>query len=151
MEIGMSQKSKEQIAKALEVFLADTYSVYLKTQNAHWNYVGSGFYAIHLLLEKQYEELAEAVDEIAERVRSLGFFVEASFAMFIKNSTIPSEKITPPSELMEDLVTCHELLICHIRNLCQVAEKEGDGATLDLLGKRLGVHEKNLWMLKNSL
>ncbi len=151
MQIGISEKGRELVAESLEMFLADTYALYLKTQSAHWNYTGKEFYSLHLLFEKQYQEMAEAIDEIAERVRSLGFFVEASFSSFQKKSSLPSQKELIPSEMLEDLVTSNEILICQARGLCQLAEKEDDGATLDLLGRRLATHEKNLWMLKNCL
>jgi starvation-inducible DNA-binding protein len=151
MQTGMSEKSKELIAKKLEVVFVDTYSLYLKTQNAHWNYMGKEFYSLHLLLEKQYQDMADALDEIAERVRALGFFVTASFAFFQKKSNVSIEENLPPSEMIEDLVTGHETWICHARKVCELAEQEKDAATVDLLGKRLGAHEKFLWMLKNYL
>lgn len=147
----MSEKSRELIAKGLEILLADTYTLYLKTQSAHWNYVGPEFFSIHLLLEKQYEEMAEAIDEIAERVRALGFFIEASLPAFHRKTQLPQKEVYSPSERIEDLVTAHEILISYIRKLCQKAEEEQDGATVDLLGRRLGAHEKFLWMLKNYL
>lgn len=151
MQIGLSEKGREAVAKGLEIFLANTYTTYLKTQNAHWNYVGEDFYALHLLFEQQYEEMAEAVDEIAERIRSLGFFAPASFLTFQKNSTLDSQEDPEPSEMIEDLITSHEGLICHGRKLCDLAEHEKDAGSVDLLGRRLGVHEKFIWMLKNYL
>jgi len=152
MQTGMTKQGQELVAKSLEALLADTYTLYLKTQNAHWNYVGKEFYSMHLLFEQQYQEMAEAIDEIAERVRALGFFVSASFPAFQRKSTLDiSEKEIPPSEMIEDLVTGHEKVISHARKLCQVAENEKDGATTDLLARRLGTHEKFLWMLKNYL
>lgn len=151
MQTGMSENSRELIARKLEMIFVDTYVLYLKTQNAHWNYVGKEFFSLHLLFEKQYQDMAEALDAIAERVRSLGFFVTASFSFFQKKSTIPMEDNIPPSEMIEDLVTGHELWICHVRKICELAEQEKDAATVDLLGKRLADHEKYLWMLKNYL
>ncbi len=151
MQIGMSEKGRELVSKGLEVFLANTYVLYLKTQNAHWNYVGQDFYSLHLLFEKQYQEMAEAVDEIAERIRSLGFFAPASFEIFQKNSCLECMENPAPSEMAEDLITGHEGLVCHARKLCDLAENEKDGATVDLLGRRLGSHEKFIWMLKNYL
>jgi len=101
MQTGMSEKGRELVAKSLEALLADTYTLYLKTQNAHWNYVGKEFYSMHLLFEQQYQEMAEAIDEIAERVRALGFFVAANFPSFQKKSTLAiSEKVLPPSDMV---------------------------------------------------
>lgn len=151
MQTGMSEKSRELIARKLEIVFVDTYTLYVKTQNAHWNYMGKEFFSLHLLFEKQYQDMAEAVDEIAERVRALGFFVTVSFDFFQKKSNIPTENEVPSSEMIEDLVTGHELWICNVRKVCELAEQEKDAATLDLLGKRLSVHEKFLWMLKNYL
>jgi starvation-inducible DNA-binding protein len=149
MKTGMTEEGRKKIADGLKVFLANTYALYLGTQNAHWNYEGPHFYSLHILFEKQYEELAEAVDEIAERIRALGFFAPASFASFQELSMIQGKKNLPSEEMAKDLIHGHEKLLCHARDLCDLAEKERDGGSTDLLGRRLGVHEKFIWMLKS--
>jgi starvation-inducible DNA-binding protein len=136
----------------LQHLLADTYAIYLKTQNFHWNVKGSHFFSLHLLFEKQYTEMAEAIDEIAERVQALGFYVEASFSLFQKNSCIPEVKKGSTAEKMvEQLLADHEVLIECARKIGELAEKEGDQATVDLIARRLGVHEKFSWFLKSHL
>src|ERR1700679_1619831 len=91
LNIGISEPSRAAISEGLSRFLSDTYALYLKTQNFHWNVRGPEFYSLHLLFEKQYEELAEAVDEIAERIRALGFFTDASFTSFMQHTAIQEE------------------------------------------------------------
>jgi starvation-inducible DNA-binding protein len=151
MNTGMTDQNRNEIAGSLSRFLADTYAVYLKTQNFHWNLVGPAFYALHLLFEKQYEEMAEAVDEIAERVRALGFYVDASFSGFKELTTIKDEdKVISQVEMIEHLIKAHETLIRHGRNLCALADKERDFGSVDLLGRRLIAHEKMLWMLRSQ-
>jgi starvation-inducible DNA-binding protein len=149
MKTGFSEESRKLIASKLEGVFVDTYALYLKTQNAHWNYVGKEFFSLHLLFEKQYQDMANALDEIAERVRALDFFVTASFAFFQQKTTISIQDSLLPSKMVEDLVSGHEILISHLRQIGELAEREKDVATVDLLVKRLAEHEKFLWMLKN--
>lgn len=152
IQTGLSEKSRKLLYHELVKYLANTYAIYLKTQNYHWNITGSQFYSLHLLLEKQYEELADAIDEIAERIRALGFVVEASFAHFKKQTSIPEEgKLLKAPKMIEQLALSHEILIRHGRELASLAEKELDAATVDLLGRRLGSHEKFAWMLRSQL
>ncbi len=151
MKTGMSEQSRKLVAGKLEEVFVLTYVLYLKTQNAHWNYAGRDFFSLHLLLEKQYEDLADSVDELAERVRALDFFVTVSPAFFQKKSNILFKDSLLASEMIQDLVTSHEIWICQVREVCEIVENEKDAGTLDLLGKRLATHEKFLWMLKNYL
>ncbi len=152
MNTGMTDHNRQATSNALAHFLADTYTIYLKTQNFHWNITGVEFYSLHLLFEKQYTELAEAIDEIAERIRALGFYVEGSFEAFKKMSSIKEEeKVLNGREMIQQLLQGHELLIRQARLLSALAEKENDPATVDLMGRRLNVHEKFAWMLRSQL
>lgn len=151
-DTGMSRECRAAVAGALSKLLADTYVLYLKTQNVHWNISGVEFYSLHLLAEKQYEELAEAVDELAERIRALGFFVEGSMGAFLKLTSIQEDpKLHPKHVLIEHLIKGHELLMREGRALTALAEKHRDHGTIDLLGRRLIAHEKMAWMLRESI
>lgn len=149
INIGLSEQARSKIAEELKHLLADTYGIYLKTQNFHWNVKGAHFFELHLLFEKQYTEMAEAIDEIAERIQALGFGVEATFSAFKKNCCIAEEKRpSTGSQMVQQLLESHEALIRCARKGAQLAEKQGDAATVDLLGRRLGAHEKFAWMLR---
>lgn len=148
----MSKHEKEMIVKDLKVLLANTYALYLKTQNFHWNYEGPNFYSLHILFEKQYEDLAEAIDEIAERLRALNSLVEASFSHFKEISLISEEKVPrASSEMVKELIRSHDLLVSQAKGVLAISDQENDGATSDLLSRRLDVHEKAIWMLKSSV
>ncbi len=151
-KVGMSQKGRKAVADKLAVMLANAYATYLKTQNFHWNVIGSDFFALHLMFEKQYTELSQEVDEIAERIRALGFSVDASFSGFSKLTDVAQEKsVRNPKEMLKSLVKAHETVICQAREITPVAEKENDQGTLDMLGRLLGAHEKTSWMLRSHL
>src|SRR5579863_2995432 len=111
VNIGIAEQSKIALSEGLSRVLADTYTIYLKTQNFHWNVRGPEFYALHLLFEKHYQEMAEAVDEIAERIRALGFYVEASFSTFSRLTGIKEEeKVLLAKDMIISLVKGHETL-----------------------------------------
>ena len=151
MKTGMSEKGRGQIAQKIQHLLADTYAVYLKTQNFHWNVKGAHFFSLHILFEKQYSEMADAIDEIAERIQALGFYVEGSFSTFQKQSCIKEEKKSVKAKKMiEQLLAEHEVVICCARQIAALAESEGDQATVDLMARRLGAHEKFAWMLPEN-
>ena len=149
---GMTDSGRKKIAEELRHFLADSYSVYLKTQNFHWNVKGPYFFSMHLLFEKQYSELADAIDEIAERIVALGFFVDASFSAF-KDTPCMKEtrKQLKARKMLEQLVHDHESLIRCAREIATFAEQEKDQATVDLMARRLGSHEKMVWMLRSHI
>ncbi len=152
MDMGMTQENRKHVADGLACLLADTYAIYLRTQNFHWNLTGPDFYFLHILFEKQYEELAGALDEIAERIRALGFYVDASFGAFQKLSTLESvDQLMPTQEMLKNLLKGHEQVIRESRLLSGKAEKANDPATVDLMGRRLNVHEKFVWMLRSHL
>lgn len=152
IEIGMNDQARADISGLLSKLLADTYALYVKTQNLHWNIHGPEFYSLHLLSEKQYEELAENIDEIAERIRALGFYVEGSMESFLKLSSITEEHaINPKHTYLEHLIQSHEVVIRDLRNLGNAAEKHHDHGTVDMIGKLLRFHEQAAWMLRSQL
>lgn len=152
MQIGLSEKNRQEISLGLARLHADTYAIYLKTQNFHWNLTGPEFYSLHVLFEKQYEEMAGAIDEIAERIRALGFYVDGSFAAFKRVTGVKEEdKVLSIKEMLVSLIEAHEVLICHGRKVAEIADQEKDFATVDLIGRRLGSHEKFAWMLRSQL
>lgn len=152
MDTGMTEKNRQQVSEGLSRLLADSYVLYTKTQNFHWNVSGPEFYSLHLLFEKQYQELAEAIDEIAERVRALGFYVEGSLSGFKRAATLKEEEeVLTARDMIQRLVQGHESVIRQARKLAKVAEEEKDPATVDMLGRRLNAHEKMAWMLRSQI
>jgi starvation-inducible DNA-binding protein len=152
MGIGINEKDRAQLAGELSKLLAESYTLYLKTHNFHWNVTGPMFQTLHLLFEQQYTELALAVDAIAERIRSLGHPAPASYSAFSRLSGIPdTEGVPKAKEMIRLLLEGHETIISTARGIIPVAEKAPDQATADLLTQRLQVHEKTAWMLRSLL
>jgi starvation-inducible DNA-binding protein len=150
--IGISKESRTTIAEGLSVFLADSYTLYLKTHNFHWNVTGPMFHSLHVLFEQHYTELAIAVDEIAERIRALGSFAPGTFAEFKRLRTIDEEETIPNATAMiESLADAHEKVSKSAMNVFSVAEKAEDQVTMDLLTQRMTVHQKTAWMLRSML
>ncbi len=152
IDIGISETDRKSIAQGLARFLADTYTLYLKTHNFHWNVTGPQFHTLHALFMTQYTELWTAVDEIAERIRSLGFPSPGSYKEFASLTSITEAEGVPNARLMlEQLVTGHETVVRTARSVFPAAEKGADQATLDLLTQRIRLHEKTAWMLRSLL
>lgn len=152
VQLGIAKKALNEVIEEMSDFLADSYALYLKTQNFHWNVTGPEFFSLHLLFNKQYDELADAVDEIAERLRSLGAYVDATFSAFHKRSSIPeSKKKISAKQMIKELLEGHEAISRMGRPLIPKFQELRDEATADLLIKRLGVHEKAAWMLRAHL
>ena len=152
MDIGINQKDREEIANGISRLLADTYTLYLKTHNYHWNVTGPMFQTLHLMFETQYTELALAVDAIAERIRALGCFAPGTYREFAQLSSIKeSETLPKAQEMIEDLIDGHESVIRTARSLYPSAERASDEATADLLTQRIQLHEKTAWMLRSLL
>jgi starvation-inducible DNA-binding protein len=152
IDIGISEKGREEISKGLAHFLADSYTLYLKTHNYHWNVTGPQFQTLHLMFETQYTELAEAVDQIAERIRALGVKAPGSYQEFSKLTSVkesPGEQNA--THMIADLVTSHEQVIRTARGLFNVVNECDDQPTNDLLTQRLQIHEKTAWMLRSML
>lgn len=149
----MSKKeTTETVVTGLNKLLADTYTLYLKTHNFHWNVTGPHFSSLHLMFEGQYTELALAVDAIAERIRTLGFPAPGSYATFAKLTTIREETRVPvANDMVAALAADQETIARSIQTLWPAVDDAGDQGTLDLLTQRLSIHEKTAWMLKSSL
>jgi starvation-inducible DNA-binding protein len=152
IEIGIDPTDRKSIADGLSNLLADTYTLYLKTQSFHWNVTGPMFRALHEMFEEQYTELAGAVDEVAERIRALGHEAPGSFSAFMKLTSIDEETGVPAAEeMIRQLVSGHEASVRTARNAFTVAEEAEDQVTMDMLTERMQVHEKAAWMLRSLL
>jgi starvation-inducible DNA-binding protein len=152
MDIGISKKDREKLADGLSHVLADSYTLYLKTHNFHWNVTGPMFQTLHLMFETQYNELWLALDLIAERIRALGMPVPATHKSFGKLSSIAMEEGVPKAQdMIRSLVKGHEAVARTARAVFEVADKANDQPTADLLTQRLQVHEKTAWMLRSLL
>jgi starvation-inducible DNA-binding protein len=150
INIGIDEKDRKEIAQGLSKLLADSYTLYLKTHNYHWNVTGPMFKTLHTMFEEQYAELATAVDDIAERIRQLGEFAPGSYREFAELATIKEEMGHPSAEdMIKNLVLGQEAVIKNARSLVELAERCSDEPTLDLLTQRMQVHEKTAWMLRS--
>ncbi len=139
------------ITDNLKVILADSYALYLKTQNYHWNVTGPEFKTLHLLFEDQYNELSDAIDEIAERIRALDSQV-GKFSEFIKLSSISEATANiKSSKMLEDLVRDQDIIISTLTNGLKIAQQSSDEASADIIIQRIKSHQKNKWMLVSSL
>ena len=145
-------ESKDQIVEKLSVLLASSYTLYLKTQNYHWNVTGPMFTTLHTLFETQYTELAEAVDEIAERIRALGEPAPGSYRAFSDLSSIEEQDGVPSAQdMIRDLVQGQEAVVRTARSVFPAVDGANDEPTADLLTQRMQIHEKNAWMLRSML
>ncbi len=152
IDIGISQPHREEIAQGLSRLLADTYTLYLKTHNFHWNVTGPMFQTLHLMFETQYNELALAVDLIAERIRSLGFPAPGTYQQYAKLSSIKEETDIPKAQdMIRLLVEGQEAVVRTARSLYPAVGAAADEATADLLTQRIQLHEKTAWMLRSLL
>ncbi len=152
INIGISEEDRQQIANGLSRLLADTYTVYLKTHNFHWNVTGPMFNTLHLMFEEQYTELATAVDEIAERIRALGFPAPGSYGQYSKLTSITEESEVPAAEdMIAQLARDQEIVVRTAREVFPVADQAHDEPTADLLTQRMQIHEKTAWMLRSML
>jgi starvation-inducible DNA-binding protein len=152
INIGINEKDRKLVCRGLSKLLADSYLLYLKTQNYHWNVTGKMFQPLHLLFEEQYKELAESVDVIAERIRALGEFAPATFSSFSKLTSIKEENSIPTAEeMIQSLVQGNEAVVTTAREMMAQAEDAEDDVTADLLIERMQVHEKNAWMLRSMI
>ena len=153
VNIGISERDRATIADGLGALLADTYTLYLTTHNFHWNVTGPMFNTLHTMFMQQYTELWNAVDPIAERIRSLGHAAPGSYAQFAALSSLPDAPATPPKALamVKLLAEGHEAVARTARALFPAAEKANDQPTADLLTQRLAVHEMAAWMLRSLL
>lgn len=152
IDIGISADQRLEIAEGLSRLLADSYTLYLKTHNYHWNVTGPMFNTLHQMFEDEYTELAIAVDEIAERIRALGHAAPGTYKAYADLTVIPEEEDVPDAETMlRNLVAGHEAVARTARQVFPVAENASDEPTADLLTQRMQVHEKTAWMLRSML
>ena len=155
IDIGIKDGDRRKVADGLSHFLADAYTLYLKSHNFHWNVTGPMFNALHTMFETQYTEQWNALDDVAERIRALGFNAPGSYAEFIKLSSIKEEPglTAAPDwrEMVRQLVIGNEAVCRSARKVLEVADDADDNPTEDLMTQRLNIHEKNAWMLRSLL
>ncbi len=152
LNLGINEQDREKIAAGLSRLLADSYTLYLKTHNFHWNVKGPLFNTLHLMFEEHYTELATAVDEIAERIRALGVRAPGSYREFAELTSITeAEGGEPAEEMIRQLVTGQETVVRTAREIFPAADAANDEPTADLLTQRMQIHEKNAWMLRSML
>jgi starvation-inducible DNA-binding protein len=155
VNIGIGEEDRKAVAEGLSSFLADSFTLYLKTHNFHWNVTGQMFNALHVMFETQYTEQWGALDDIAERIRALGFNAPGSYAEFIRLSSLPEEpgltETVDWREMVRQLVTGNEAVCRTARQVLSRADEAGDDPTVDLMTQRLQTHEKYAWMLRSLL
>ncbi|MBA3321617.1 MAG: DNA starvation/stationary phase protection protein [Pyrinomonadaceae bacterium] len=153
INIGIEEKDRREIAEGLSRLLADTFTLYLKTHNFHWNVTGPMFQTLHVMFEVEYNELWTATDLLAERIRALGHFAPGSYQDFSNLASIKEAAGVPPraQDMIRLLVEGHETAARTARTVISTAEDAGDAPTADLLTERLQVHEKTAWMLRSLL
>ena len=152
IDIGIKDPDRKAIAEGLSRLLADTYTLYLKTHNFHWNVTGPMFQTLHLMFEQQYNELALAVDLIAERIRALGHAAPGTYADFAELSSIKETRGVPKAtDMIKRLVEGQEAVVRTARGIFPLVEKVNDESTADLLTQRMQLHEKTAWMLRSLL
>ena len=152
IDIGISEQDRQSIVDGLSRLLADTYTVYLKTHNFHWNVKGPMFQTLHLMFEEQYTELAAAVDLIAERIRALGAPAPGTYGEFARLTAIKEPDGVPSAQdMIRQLVQDQETVVRTARSFLSVVDEASDEPTADLLTQRMQVHEKTAWMLRSLL
>ena len=152
IDIGISQSHREQVAEKLKVLLADSYTLYLQAHNFHWNVTGPQFRDLHLMFEEHYTELATAVDDIAERIRTLGVFAPGTYKEFAALSNIKETDSVPSgNDMVAILSQGHEQVVRTCRDVLKVAQEADDESSVSLVSDRMVLHEKTAWMLRSLL
>lgn len=153
INIGISAEDRKTIADGLSRLLADSYTLYLKTHNFHWNVTGPMFNTLHTMFMEEYTELSLAVDEIAERIRALGFRAPGSYAAYARLTSIAeaSEEATKADEMIRQLIEGNETVVRTAREIFPSAERANDESSADLLTTRMQRHEKVAWMLRSLI
>jgi starvation-inducible DNA-binding protein len=152
IDIGIDKKDRKAIAEGLSHLLADTYTLYLKTHNYHWNVTGPMFQTLHLMFQTQYTEMWQAVDLVAERIRTLGYPAPGTYKSFSALASIKEEEGVPAAtQMIKNLVKGHEQVAKTARGILPLVDKASDEPTADLLTQRLQLHEKTAWMLRSLL
>lgn len=148
----MAKRANSPVVEPLSELLANSYLLYVKTHNYHWNVTGPMFSTLHRLFEEQYSELAAAVDEIAERIRALGAFAPGSLAAFSELSTVKEERDIPEAkQMIRNLIADQEAVVEATHKVIEAAEKADDQASADLATRRMDIHQKHAWMLRSML
>lgn len=149
IDIGINEKDRGAVADGLKRLLADSYTLYLQTHNFHWNVTGPQFRELHLMFEEHYTELATAVDDIAERIRTLGVYAPGTYKAFAKLSAIKEvEDIPAAGEMVKLLTQGHEQVVKTCRKALKLAQDAEDESSAALISDRMRVHEKTAWMLR---
>lgn len=152
INIGISDDNRAKIADGLSRLLADSYTLYLKTHNFHWNVTGPMFNTLHTMFMAQYTELHTAVDDIAERIRALGFHAPGSYSQFAKLTSVAEETGVPKAQdMIRQLVEGHETVARTARSIFPIVDEAADEPSADLLTQRMQIHEKTAWMLRSLL
>jgi starvation-inducible DNA-binding protein len=152
IDIGINQQDRTRIAQGLSRMLADTYLLYLKTHNFHWNVEGPMFQTLHQMFMEEYTEAWNAIDLIAERIRALGHYAPGTYKEYVKLGSIKETDGVPKAEQMVKLlIQAQEAVVRTARSVLPIAEDANDQPTLDLLTQRMQIHEKNAWMLRSLL
>ena len=152
INLGINKEDRENISSGLARLLADSYTLYLKTHNYHWNVTGPQFNTLHMMFETQYTELALAVDEIAERIRALGVKAPGSYSEFAKLTNVEEgDGNETAEEMIRQLAIGQETVVRTAREAFPAADAANDEPTADLLTQRMQIHEKNAWMLRSML
>lgn len=152
INIGLSEETRQAISQSLARLLADSYTLYLKTQNFHWNVTGPRFQAVHAMTMEQYTDLATAIDDIAERIRALGEVAPGSYSAYARLASIKEETGVPEAaQMLRQLADDHEHISRNIREALPRAQEAADESTASLLSDRLRIHEKYAWMLRSMI
>jgi starvation-inducible DNA-binding protein len=153
IDIGISAGDRSEIAEGLSKLLADTFTLYLTTHNFHWNVTGPHFTSLHTMFMEQYTELWNAIDDVAERIRSLGHHAPGSYAQFGRLNAVgdPPEASPPAMDMVRILVKGHETVAKTARTVFKAADAANDQPTADLMTQRMDIHEKTAWMLRSLL
>ncbi len=151
INIGIEEGDRREIADGLSRLLADTYTLYLKTHNFHWNVTGPMFQTLHLMFETQYNELAEAVDLLAERIRALGAPAPGGLGSFKRLTSIQdaADQVQNSRVMVQDLIDSRQTMLRDDQELLAAAEDSGDQVTIDMITERIGKNEKDMWMLRS--
>ncbi|EQC43763.1 Dps family protein [Bacteriovorax sp. Seq25_V] len=153
LNIGIDENKRVEIATSLSQLLAESYTLYLKTHKYHWNVTGPMFQTLHLMFETQYNELALAVDEIAERIRVMGVKAPGSYGEFAKLSSVKEDTSTntEANVMIQNLLNDHETIVRSAKGILPLLEGANDEGTNSLLGARIEYHEKTAWMLRSLI
>lgn len=148
----MTNEPKKACAAALSKVLADTYVLYLKTHNYHWNVEGEKFHALHVMFEEQYRDMWEALDEIAERIRALGEYAPGTYDKFAKLTNLKENQAIPTArEMQKELIADNETIAATLAEAIKAVQEAGDEPSVGLLTDRQTTHEKQLWMMRAML